>query len=202
MTPYQQRTRPNPTREIVGALPSAAALEEAVTAITSAGWDRSELSLLAQHGVLAGEPVDDDTRTIADDPGADRQAVVSEPDIRQGRTLAAGMAGVVGAFVASGATVLSGGAVLAAVVGAAVVGGGAAAAVERVASAATKTRGDHLRDQVEHGGILLWVKLHEPSDESKARDILARHGATDIHVHPVASEFADAPERNTGARRT
>lgn len=196
MSPHQQ-----PTQEIVGNMPSPEALEAAVNAITSAGWDRSELSLLAQHGVLVGDSVEQDTRTIADDPKADHQAVISEPDVRQGRTLAAGMAGVIGAFVASGATVLTGGTALAAVVGAAVVGGGAAAAVERLAGAASKSRRDHLRDQLEHGGILLWVHLRRPGDEARAREILTRHGATDVHVHPVASEIADAPERKSGSHR-
>ena len=36
-----------PSLEIVGALPSVQALEDAVDGITRAGWDRSELSVLA-----------------------------------------------------------------------------------------------------------------------------------------------------------
>ena len=117
--------------------------------------------------------------------------MVSEPDVRQGRTLAAGMAGVVAAFVASGATILSGGAALAAVVGAEVAGGGAVALVEGAAGAVDHHRANFLRDQVRHGGILLWVKLREAGDEARVRAILSEHGATHIDVHalgdPVAS---------------
>ena len=44
--------------------------------LTSAGWDRSELSLLGQHSLLGDEPIEADSREIADDPQADHQAVV------------------------------------------------------------------------------------------------------------------------------
>lgn len=179
-------------REIVGTLPSAEALENAVSEITSAGWDRSELSILAQHSLIGDEPLAGDTRALADDPQADQQAMVSDVDVRQGRTLAAGTAGVVAAFVASGATILTGGTALAAIVGAAVAGGGAAAVVEGAASLAGQKRDDFLREQAEHGGILLWVKLNDPEEASEARVILERHGATNIHVHPVASASGDA----------
>lgn len=188
-------TPQQPTLEIVGAFPSAEALEAAISELASAGWDRSEMSLLGRDSVVAGETLEVDVREKAADPRADHDAVISDPDIRQGRTLAAGMAGVVAAFVASGATVLTGGTALAAVVGAAVAGGGAAAVVEGIASVAGKGREDFLHDQLEQGGILLWAKLQAPEDEAKAREILARHGATDVQVHPVATTELD---RGTG----
>ena len=189
-----------PTLEIVGTLPSAEALEEAISALTSSGWDRSELSLLGQHSLLGEEPIEAEAREIADDPGADHQAVVSDTDVRQGRTLAAGMAGVVAAFVASGATVLTGGTALAAVVGAAVAGGGAAAVVEGIAGVAGKGRDDFMDEQLKQGGILLWAVLRTPEEEAKAREILTRHGATDVRVHPVASEQAGETEGSAGPR--
>lgn len=189
----------NPTQEIVGTLPSPEALENAVSELTSAGWDRSELSILAQHSLIGGETVEADARRLADDPQVDHQAVVSDVDMRQGRTLATGMAGVVSAFVASGATILTGGTALAAIVGAAVAGGGAAALVEGAASLAGRKRDDFLNEQLQQGGILLWARLQDPAGADRARAILARHGATDIHVHPIAGEPATgAAERAAG----
>ncbi|MBI1188668.1 MAG: hypothetical protein GC206_15270 [Alphaproteobacteria bacterium] len=181
------------TLEIAGVLPSTEALEGAVDAITGAGWDRSELSLLAQHHLLSDETVDQPSRRLAEDPEAGRQSVVTDPDVRQARTLAAGMAGIVGAFIASGATILTGGTALMAVVGAAVLGGGAAAAVEGVGGAAGRHREAFMREQLRGGGIVLWIKLHEPAEEPKAREILVNHGATDIHVHPVPTEVVGDP---------
>lgn len=189
MTSHEQLTQ-----EIVGTFPSPEALESAVSEITSSGWDRSELSILGQHSLIGDERVAGDTRDLADDPDAGHQAMVSDTDVRQGRTLAAGTAGVIAAFVASGATILTGGTALAAIVGAAMAGGGAAAVVEGAASLAGQKRDDFLRKQLEQGGILLWVKLHDPGEVDAARAILARHGATNIHVHPVASEARQAAD--------
>lgn len=172
-----------PNLEIVGNLPSPEALEAAVDGITSAGWDRSELSVLAQQHLIPRDLDVADPRKAADDPATRTQAVVAEPDVRQTRTLAAGMAGVIAAFAASGATILTGGAALTAIVGAAVAGGGAMALVEGAAGAVDKQHGEFLHKQVERGGILLWVRLHDAADETKARNILSRHGATDIHLH-------------------
>lgn len=193
-------TAKQPTLEIVGILPSPEAVENAVNDLTTAGWDRSELSLVAQHHLISDEPVGEDSRQTADDPSTDRQGVVSESDVRQARTLTAGLAGVAAAFVASGATILTGGTALTAVVGAAVLGGGAVAAVEGVGTAADRHRLDFLHAQLDAGGILLWIKLHRPEQERKARQILERHGATDVHVHPVPSEAGGHPAGSSAGR--
>lgn len=172
-------------REVVGIFRDPGALEQAVSDLGSAGWDRADMSLLAQHGVLKPEPVTTGSADLADDEHAEREAVTSDPDVRQRRTLAAGMAGVVGAFLASGATILTGGGVLAAVVGAAVVGGGAGAAVDALVHRIDDRRGKFLRDQVEQGGILLWARLRDPAQERIATDIMRRCGAIDVHVHEI-----------------
>jgi hypothetical protein len=174
-------------REVVGTFQSADALEGAISALTSAGWDRSLLSLLAQQDATgAGALPGRDTRTIADDPHAARAAVVSDTDVRQERTLLAGMAGVIAAFVASGATILTGGAALAAVVGAAVAGGGAAAAVSAIGVGAGRARNAFIDEQIAHGGVLLWVTVHDDDEERRARAILADAGAVHVHTHETA----------------
>lgn len=52
---------------------------------------------------------------------------------------------------------------------------------------ASGSREDFLHEQVERGGIVLWVALRDPSREGVAREILSRFGASDIHVHDAAS---------------
>ena len=176
--------------EIVGTMPSPEALQAAIAGITGAGWDRSELSVLAQKRLVPQAGDVDDPARLADDPDTDTGAVTTGPDMRQTRTLAAGMAGVIAAFAASGATILTGGAALTAIVGAAVAGGGAVALAEGVTGALDKQHEAFLRRQLERGGILLWVRLRDPSEEARARDILARHGARDIRVHALAGAGA------------
>jgi hypothetical protein len=176
-------------REIVGTFDTSQALESAVSELASSGWDRAEMSLLAAHGALTPEPVSEQTNRLAD-KAVDREAVLSDTDMRQGRTLAAGMGGVVAAFVAAGATIMSGGTVLVAAVGAAVAGGGAGWVADAIANKLDDRRAEHFRQQVAHGGILLWAKLRDPGQEQTARQIMERCGGHDIHVHDMQ---ADSP---------
>jgi len=171
--------------EVVGLFRSTDSLEAAISALTSAGWDRSELSLLGQKGTFDPKPPmgAETAEQAADDPHTARASVVSEPDIRQGRTLATSLAGVAAAFLAAGATVASGGTALVAIIGAAAAGGGAAAAAEALGQWASRSRADFLHEQIERGGILLWVMLRSPEQEGKARDILMGHGAEIVHAH-------------------
>jgi hypothetical protein len=173
------------TNEVVGLFRSTDSLEAAISALTSAGWDRSELSLLGQKGTFDPKPPmpGETAEQAADDPHMARAPVVSEPDIRQGRTLATSLAGVAAAFLAAGATVASGGTALVAIIGAAAAAGGAAAAAEALGQWAGKSRADFLHEQIERGGILLWVMLRSPEQEGKARDILMQHGAEIVHAH-------------------
>ncbi|MBL8687706.1 MAG: hypothetical protein JNL04_01325 [Rhodospirillaceae bacterium] len=174
-------------REVVGAFRSADWLEDAITDLASSGWDKSEMSLLGQEGVFQpGIPAHgQDMHRAADEPEVKRSPVVEEEDVRQGRTLATSLAAVIAAFAASGATILTGGGALAAVVGAAAAGGGAAAAMNTIGRWISGSRSDFLRDQIDQGGILLWVKVQTAAQEAQASEILRRHGATDVHVHEI-----------------
>jgi hypothetical protein len=166
------------TNEIAALFHSSEALEAAINDLSSAGWDRSEMSLLAQKNVLAPEPPQEGTmQEAAAGPEEGKSAVVSDSDVRQGRTLATSLAGVIAAFAATGATILTGGTALAAIAGAAAAGGGAAAAVNAIGQWADKSRTQYLEDQVERGGIVLWLTLRNPEQEHLAHEILTRHGA-------------------------
>lgn len=169
--------------ELVGLFHNPDDLEQAISTLTSSGWDHADLSMLAPHGLLAPEPVDEQATDIADNPDAKRGVPLSDTDMRQGRTLAASMAGVAAAFLASGATIMTGGGALAAIIGAAAAGGGAATLVGAFGQRARSERDRFLHEQVEQGGILLWARLENAGEEQKARDIFARCGATEIHLH-------------------
>jgi hypothetical protein len=174
-------------REVVGAFHSAEALEKAVTELGSSGWDKSEMSLLAQEGVFQpGLPAHGhDMQRAADEAELPRSPVVEDEDVRQGRTLATSLAAVIAAFAASGATILTGGGALAAVIGAAAAGGGAGASVNAIGRWISGSRSHFLRDQVDQGGILLWVTVNSPEQERLAEEILRRHGGGDVHVHEI-----------------
>lgn len=186
---------PGTQREAVGTFRSEEQLEAAISELTSSGWDRADLSLLGSSSVIDPHvtvPPGQDSREAGEDPDAPRSPVVSDVDERQGRTLIGGMAGVIAAFGAAGAVVVTGGGALAAMVGAAIAGGGATAAVEAAGRWLGARRNEFLQEQIDRGGILLWVALRKPGQEQKAQEILRRHGADSVHIHEVPVEEAHA----------
>lgn len=42
---------------------------------------------------------------------------------------------------------------------------------------------DYYQDQVENGGILLWVRVADPEKQDIAVKILEGHSGKDVHVH-------------------
>jgi len=178
------------TREAVGLFHDPHALEGAISDLVAAGVDRAEMSILAREGYLDGDLTKNygDMRQAEDDPAAPRQAVYADTDVRQGRTLLTSMASVIAAFAASGAVVMTGGAALAAIAAAVGAGGGVGAIGALVGARAGDEQHKFLDEQLARGGIVLWVKITEPSNEPRVREILARHAAADVHVRDVTGE--------------
>ena len=48
----------------------------------------------------------------------------------------------------------------------------------------------HLQEQLDHGGLLLWVGTRDDEHEARAVKILSRHSAHDVHLHalPAATD--------------
>lgn len=183
-------------REVVGTFRSEEHLAAAMAELTQAGWDRADLSLLGAESVIRPHveaPIEETAREATDDPTLPRSAVFTDTDERQGRTLLGGMAGVIAALGAAGAVVVTGGGALAALVGAAVAGGGATAAVQAAGRWLGARRDDFLQEQIDRGGILLWVALRKAGQEERAQEILERHGAEHVHVHEVPVEVEQGP---------
>jgi hypothetical protein len=152
--------------------------------LASAGWDRADLSLLGQKSLLIPDPpAERDMHDAASTPTEGTSAVMSDTDVRQGRTLLSSLAGVVAAFAATGAVIATGGTALVALAGAAVAGGGAAAVANATGQWADKSRSAFMQEQLARGGIMLWVQIHSPEQENLAHEILGRHGAEIIDQH-------------------
>ena len=47
----------------------------------------------------------------------------------------------------------------------------------------------YLQEQLDHGGLLLWVRTRNSALEETAKRILAKHSGRDVHAHdmPVAT---------------
>jgi len=102
-----------------------------------------------------------------------------------GQGAAAAALAYLGACVAAGAVVASGGALalaIAAALGAGVGGGAIGAMLARIVGGQHAKR---LEEQLERGGILLWVRTPDQRCEGLACDILDRHGAAGVHLHDL-----------------
>jgi hypothetical protein len=178
--------------EVVGVFHKPEDLESAIDELLSSGFDRAELSLLASEDAVATKlggyyrPANE----LADDPAVPRSAFVSTAAIGDAKGALIGGLAYVGATVAIGAVVMSGGA-LAAAVSAAVLAGGTGGLI---GSALAQWVGHHhaayLHEQIENGGLLLWVRAWNPSDEARALEIIGKHAADKVHSRSVCANPA------------
>ncbi|HUJ97396.1 MAG TPA: hypothetical protein VLV85_04070 [Stellaceae bacterium] len=176
-------------REAVAVFDDPEALKAAVSDLQSNGFDRADISFLAREGFEGHLKTNyGDVRQAEDDPAAPRDAVIVDTDIRQRRTLEISMATVIAAFAAAGFTVMSGGAtaLAAGVAAAAAAGvGGAGALLGKAYGAGQQT---FIKEQLDRGGVLLWVRTPDAAAETRALDILHHHAGHDAHIHEVPAE--------------
>ena len=177
-------------REAVAIFHDAEDFQAAIDELLSSGFHRAELSLLASEAAVK-EKLGHSYRSagdIADDPDVPRSAYVSGEAIGDAEGGIIGGLVYVGATLAAGAVVASGGA-LALVIGAAAAAGGAGGLIGAVLA---RRVGDHharyLQEQLEHGGLLLWVHTRTPEHEERATRILGAHCGGEVHIHPLPEE--------------
>ena len=176
-------------REAVAIFRTEATLLAAIDDLLGVGFDRSDLSLLAGESTVRAQlghrlrKVTD----LRDDPNTPRIVYVA-PEDRGGAE--GGLIGTllyVGAAAAAGAVLMSGGA-LAATVAAAAIGGGAGTAIGTAfAGLVGRHHAQFIQDQIDHGGLLLWVRLWNAAKEKEAVEILGRHSGLDVHIHDISA---------------
>jgi hypothetical protein len=173
--------------EVVGIFPRAEDLQNAIDELLSSGFDRADLSLLASETAVAEKLGRHyrETGALADDPEVPRAAYVSTEAIGDAEGALVGGLVYVGATLAAGAVVASGG-TLALAIGATAVAGGAGGLIGSILA---RWIGDHhghyLQDQIERGGLLLWVRTRDLDGEARAVRILNTHCGDDVHVHAL-----------------
>ncbi len=149
-------------REAVASFPDREHFRKAVSALLAAGFDRSDLSVLASHESL------------------------SAADERPGSLVAAGLSDEIkylAPLTLAGIVLISGGpiaAVVAALVGA---GLGGAALKELFDDYTAAPHRDAFEAALKAGAALLWVRCADPEIELRALRILEESGGRHVHVH-------------------
>lgn len=186
-------TRTTPMVEAVAVFHDAAKLDAAVDALKKAGFKDEALSLLASEDAVEKklghryERVEE----MEDSDEAPRVAYRTQADLDDSEGTIIGSLTFLPAVIAAGTVVASAGVVAAAVTGTAIAGALIGTVLTRWLD---HRHADLLQEQLEHGGLLLWVNIPTVDERDSAVRILMAHDGTDVHVHDFAkSGKASAP---------
>lgn len=173
--------------EAVGVFDDAARLQEAVDALLSAGFDRAEISLLASGPAVEAKlgHTYKKAAELEDDQSSPRVAYVSTEAIGDAEGGLIGALLYVGAVAGAIPIVASGGTLAGAIAGATMLGGAGALIGSVLAQLVGDHHADYLREQLDHGGLLLWVRTRDKAHEAKATQILSKYSAKDVHLHAL-----------------
>jgi hypothetical protein len=174
-------------REAVALFDDAGLLEGAVSDLQGRGFDRADISFLAQ-AALEDQP--NSSEGLADNPATPRETPVTATDIRQERVLATSMVATIAAFAAAGFTVATGGAAALAAAAAIAAGGGVGAVGAWFGSRLGDEEAAYYDAQLARGGVLLWVRLRRPEDEARALEVLRRYSPR-VAIRDVAAGAAE-----------
>ena len=170
--------------EVVGLFQDPQSFADAVGELEDAGFDRADISVLGERGSLRPclQAVDCQSKARADDPKATHEAVILEEDQQQARVLFTSLASSIAAIAASGAALAATGGMAAPAVAAAFAAGGAVGGTaEFLSRRAGNQQAEHLKRQVERGGIVAWVAVDGAEEETKVETLFKRHGAQEVH---------------------
>ena len=177
--------RTDTVREAVGVSASAGTLQAAIDDLLTSGFDRAELSLLAGEDSVVEKLGHRYSRVteLEDEPDAATVCYVSPESLGGAEGALMGGLLYLGAVAATGAILVSGGTLAAAAIGAVAAGGAGGLLGTYLARLVGESHAEYLQEQLDHGGLLLWVRTWNTEDEASAVEILTRHSGRDVHVH-------------------
>jgi hypothetical protein len=170
---------PNVIREIVAAFDTPEALDNAVFALETQGFDRAAFSVLATEETVnstLGHRYEQ-VKEVEDDPQTPREAFFSRMSRLEAEAFpipvlaslgwlsVAGIGGPITAVVAAGM-------------------GGLIGAV--LSESIHHHHAMRVQEQLARGGLVLWVSARDEEAQEKALRILREQGAHDLHAHSVS----------------
>jgi len=180
-----------PLREVVGVFADADTLEAATEELFASGFEREMISLLAGEKAIVEKLGHRYQRIeeLEDDLAAPRIEYQSKENLAATKTALLGSFVSIGAVAAAGAIFASGGALLP-TLGSGVIGaevGGFLSGV--LGDLIDERRTSYVQEQLNHGGLLLFVRIADRGEETVAKEILMKHSGRDVHAHalPIGS---------------
>ena len=178
-------------REVVGVLHTHEDLDTVVRGLTSAGFNRADIDLMASRDAILRKlktmyrkPVE-----AAEIPGVPRRELVLPDDTVTTSALVFGTLITIGTLGELGAAlpILATGGAVASAVGLGIAGGAAATGLAKIVRDRIVHRSEavNLENELRLGGLVVFVRVRDPEEAEKALTILQECGATDVHVHEV-----------------
>lgn len=174
-------------REAVGIFDSADALQDAIDELQTSGFDRADISLMTSEHVVE-EKLGHKYRKVtelADDTRVPRASYVAPESIGEAQGALVGGLFYVGAIGAAGLIFATGGSMAAAVLAASAAGGAGGVIGALLGKLVGDRHAQYIQEQLDRGGLLLWVRTRDEEHETRAMEILKKHSGRDVHVHGV-----------------
>ena len=173
--------------EAVGVFNDVDNLQAAWDELQSHGFMRHEISVLANDKTVGKKlhHIYKRVEEAEDDPAAPRTIFVPLESIGDAEGALIGTPLYIAGTATAAIVVASGGTLLSAILAATATGAVGATIGGVLASFVAKHHADYIQEQIDHGGLLLWVHLRSPDLEEKAKEILTKHTAHDVHIHEI-----------------
>lgn len=175
-------------REVVGTVHNLELLEGMVVALSAAGFDKSNIDLMAsREAVLEKLPaIYADPISLAEIPDLPRRELVTRDE---GTTVTGLVFGTLMSLAALGAAlpVVASGGALAAVLAAMAAGGAAGAGIARVVRKVILggVGAEALERDISGGGLVVFVRARDAAAEERAQEIMRKSGALNVHIHEI-----------------
>ncbi|NCT41577.1 MAG: hypothetical protein GW778_07960 [Alphaproteobacteria bacterium] len=183
----KQASKIERVHEAVGVFNDAESLQAALDDLQTHGFMRHELSILAGDKAVKEKlgHIYSRVEDAEDDAAAPRTIFVPNETMGEAEGAAIGLPLYIAAVTATGIVVASGGTILSAIIAATAAGAAGAAIGGIFANIIAEHHADYIQDQIDKGGLLLWVHLRSSDLEKTAKEILSKHGAHDVHLHEI-----------------
>ena len=173
-------------REVAGVFRARDAMDEAVTALLSSGFDRADIDVVVGAEArerLGGAKIA--AEELADVPSAPRQPAIAREDVILVWSLVLSILIFAGAGFAAWLVVKSGGELIWAGIAAGIGAVAAGWLGAQLARAFARKRIRYLEAQLLTRELVLLVRVRSAEEEAKATEILLDHGAQAVRPHEI-----------------
>jgi hypothetical protein len=166
-------------REVVAVFDDLKTLESTIYELETKGFDRAAFSMLASEQAVKDKLGHHyrQVKEVEDDPKVPRATFFSRISRLEAEYLPAPALAAIGVLMLAGTGTLP---VLIAAGGGALIG----AALGRLMHERQATR---VQEQLDRGGLLLWVNVRNTGEEETALKVLRSRSAHDVHAHAISA---------------